>query len=349
MSKLKSIIILTITGALLTIGFAGAMSESGLSIDADEPITNEQNKIAVKKKEAPVKTDNVKENLNEDKSQDKVEPQKDGTKTETKIESEQEPEIDKEQEIKQEPESKQEEQTKPEQKIEKKPEPKQEPKVEKKPEPKQEPKVEKKSMEQIVAEVKQGKWGSGEDRKSKLTKAGYDYSEVQSEVNKSTPKPTPKQVAPVSKTESSGETSSKSNANASNYRANRIYIGGSSMPMKATNMDSLQKVIDATTYTWISMGNYNPSDNRGTYFGIHSNTGGSVIYGLQKGHSFIVTDSSGNPHTYVVEKVYVQNKQEYFDDELRGDLNKEYVILQTSEPRVNGHRNGNRHVIAVKK
>lgn len=114
MSKLKSIIILTITGALLTIGFVGATSESGSKIDADEPITNEQSKIAVKQnelkeKEVPVKTENVKENLNEDK----VKPQKDETKTETKIESKQEPEIDKEQEIKQEPESKQEEQTKP--------------------------------------------------------------------------------------------------------------------------------------------------------------------------------------------------------------------------------------------
>ena len=331
MSKLKSTIIITITGVLLTIGFAGAMSERDLKIGADEPITSEQSKIAVKQnelkeKEAPVKTDNVKENLNEDK----VEPQKDETESE------------------QEPESKQEEQTKPEPKVEKKSEPKPEQKVEKKPEPKPEQKVEKKSMEQIVAEVKQGKWGSDEDRKSKLTKAGYDYSKVQSEVNKSTPKPTPKPVAPVSKTESSGETTSKSNENASNYKASRIYIGGSSMPMKSTNEASLQKVIDATTYTWISMGSYNPSDNRGTYFGMHSHTGGSVIYGLQKGHSFIVTDSSGNPHTYVVEKVYVQNKQEYFDDELLGNLNKEYVILQTSEPRVNGNRNGNRHVIAVK-
>ena len=343
MSKLKSTIIITITGVLLTIGFAGAMSERDLKIGADEPITSEQSKIAVKQnelkeKEAPVKTDNVKENLNEDK----VEPQKDET------ESEQEPESKQEEQTKPEPKVEKKSEPKPEPKVEKKSEPKPEQKVEKKPEPKPEQKVEKKSMEQIVAEVKQGKWGSDEDRKSKLTKAGYDYSKVQSEVNKSTPKPTPKPVAPVSKTESSGETTSKSNDNASNYKASRIYIGGSSMPMKSTNEASLQKVIDATTYTWISMGSYNPSDNRGTYFGMHSHTGGSVIYGLQKGHSFIVTDSSGNPHTYVVEKVYVQNKQEYFDDELLGNLNKEYVILQTSEPRVNGNRNGNRHVIAVK-
>lgn len=323
MKKIRktSIVSLLLAGTLLT---SCGISQEDVIKDAQvEPIKDEL--VSKFKKDMDTA---------EETNEDKAKPQKDETKTETKIESKQEPEIDKDQEIKQEPESKQEEQTKPE------------PKVEKKPEPKPEPKVEKKSIEQIVAEVKQGKWGSGEDRKTKLTKAGYDYSEVQSEVNKSMPKPTP---APVSKTESSGETTSKSNENASNYQPNRIYIGGSSMPMKATDLANLQKVVDETTYTWISRGSYSPSDNRGTFFGMHSHTGGSVIYGMQKGDSFIVTDSSGNPHTYVVEKVYVQNKQEYFDDELRGDLNKEYVVLQTSEPRVNGNRNGNRHVIAVKK
>ena len=29
-----------------------------------------------------------------------------------------------------------------------------------------------------------GKWGNGADRKSRLTKAGYDYNKVQSAVNK---------------------------------------------------------------------------------------------------------------------------------------------------------------------
>lgn len=42
----------------------------------------------------------------------------------------------------------------------------------------------KKTVEQIAREVLQGKWGNGAERKSKLTQAGYNYSEVQSMINK---------------------------------------------------------------------------------------------------------------------------------------------------------------------
>lgn len=42
----------------------------------------------------------------------------------------------------------------------------------------------KKSNEVIAKEVIQGKWGNGADRKACLTKAGYDYSTIQSIVNK---------------------------------------------------------------------------------------------------------------------------------------------------------------------
>lgn len=41
----------------------------------------------------------------------------------------------------------------------------------------------KKSVEAIAKEVIAGKWGNGNDRKSALTKAGYNYSEIQNEVN----------------------------------------------------------------------------------------------------------------------------------------------------------------------
>lgn len=41
----------------------------------------------------------------------------------------------------------------------------------------------KKSIETIAKEVIEGKWGVGEDRKKKLTKAGYDYDKVQKKVN----------------------------------------------------------------------------------------------------------------------------------------------------------------------
>lgn len=41
----------------------------------------------------------------------------------------------------------------------------------------------KKSVEEIAAEVIAGKWGSGNDRRQRLTRAGYDYAEVQKLVN----------------------------------------------------------------------------------------------------------------------------------------------------------------------
>lgn len=42
----------------------------------------------------------------------------------------------------------------------------------------------KKTNEQLALEVIAGKWGSGDTRKKKLKKAGYDYEAVQKEVNK---------------------------------------------------------------------------------------------------------------------------------------------------------------------
>lgn len=41
-----------------------------------------------------------------------------------------------------------------------------------------------KSVAEIAREVLAGKWGNGEDRKNRLTAAGYDYSSVQAAVNK---------------------------------------------------------------------------------------------------------------------------------------------------------------------
>lgn len=40
-----------------------------------------------------------------------------------------------------------------------------------------------KSIDEIVKEVIQGKWGNGNARKSKLTKAGYDYELIRQKVN----------------------------------------------------------------------------------------------------------------------------------------------------------------------
>jgi N-acetylmuramoyl-L-alanine amidase CwlA len=43
--------------------------------------------------------------------------------------------------------------------------------------------TQKKSVDAIAREVIQGKWGNGQDRKNRLTKAGYNYAEVQKKVN----------------------------------------------------------------------------------------------------------------------------------------------------------------------
>lgn len=48
----------------------------------------------------------------------------------------------------------------------------------------EQPKPQKKSNEEIAQEVLEGKWGNGVERKSRLTAAGYNYSEVQKIVNK---------------------------------------------------------------------------------------------------------------------------------------------------------------------
>lgn len=50
-----------------------------------------------------------------------------------------------------------------------------------------------KSVDELAQEVIAGKWGNGDDRKSKLESAGYNYQEVQSKVNEilGSSKPTP--------------------------------------------------------------------------------------------------------------------------------------------------------------
>lgn len=40
-----------------------------------------------------------------------------------------------------------------------------------------------KSIDQLAKEVINGKWGNGEERKRRLTEAGYDHKEVQRRVN----------------------------------------------------------------------------------------------------------------------------------------------------------------------
>lgn len=53
----------------------------------------------------------------------------------------------------------------------------------------------KKSNEQVADEVIAGVWGNGEDRKNRLTQAGYDYNAIQNVVNAKTAKKSNEEIA----------------------------------------------------------------------------------------------------------------------------------------------------------
>lgn len=57
----------------------------------------------------------------------------------------------------------------------------------------------KKTNAQIAQEVLEGKWGNGEDRKKKLTNAGYDYNAIQKLVNDLVSGPKKKTVTDIAK------------------------------------------------------------------------------------------------------------------------------------------------------
>ena len=57
----------------------------------------------------------------------------------------------------------------------------------------------KKSVDELAKEVIAGKWAAGDERKQKLTEAGYDYSKVQARVNELMAKPKLKTVDEIAK------------------------------------------------------------------------------------------------------------------------------------------------------
>lgn len=61
-------------------------------------------------------------------------------------------------------------------------------------EPQEAPQSPNKSLAEIAGEVIAGKWGNGTERKQRLTEAGYNYDEVQKEVNKKLKTPAKKFV-----------------------------------------------------------------------------------------------------------------------------------------------------------
>ena len=74
----------------------------------------------------------------------------------------------------------------------------------------------KKSVAEVAKEVYAGKWGNGEERKQKLSAAGYNYDEVQAEVNKLTGKATSKPA-----TSTPAKTENKNVKKAKEYAASK--------------------------------------------------------------------------------------------------------------------------------
>ena len=64
------------------------------------------------------------------------------------------------------------------------------------------PQPSKKSVDEIAREVIAGKWGNGQDRKNRLTKAGYNYNTVQKRVNEmlgKIPQPSKKSIDEIAR------------------------------------------------------------------------------------------------------------------------------------------------------
>jgi len=105
-----------------------------------------------------------------------------------------------------------------------------------------------KSIDEIAKEVINGKWGNGEDRKNRLTEAGYDYSKVQAKVNElmsssSTSTPAKKSVDEIAKEVIQGKwgngTDRKNKLTAAGYDYNAVQnkvnelCGSTSTPKKS--------------------------------------------------------------------------------------------------------------------
>lgn len=214
--------------------------------------------------------------------------------------------------------------------------------------------MERPSNEEIATAALKGAYGNGADRKANIESMGYDYEEIQKIVNQMTPKkvvsvapvkPSPEVVQlPVGNTPPPTPTEVVSEPK---YRANRVYMLGSSMPIKISNNANAQEDIDSTKRTWVTAGtrpNWSPYDNYGTFFSQHNHSGGDIIMKLNYGDIITVTDSNGKPYKYVVDKIVRNNMETRFTKELAGALNKEYLIFQTCE-----YDNGNTHVFATLK
>lgn len=176
-----------------------------------------------------------------------------------------------------------------------------------------EEKIELLPLEEIANEVADGKWGSGEERRTRLEAAGYNYQEVQNKVNEIAPKvPTPTE---------------------DKYSVPNIYTGFKSwMPYTAiTNRYSAQyKLQHSQAYT-----DENGLRKVGEDYCVAMGTYYSSIIGdrfkitLETGNSFtvIISDIKSNAHTDSSHRYTIHNNCMI---EFLVDKNKIPACIQTS-------------------
>lgn len=110
-----------------------------------------------------------------------------------------------------------------------------------------------KSNEEIAKEVWQGLWGNGEERKNRLTNAGYDYTEIQKIVDKTKPTTTTTNTSAIKVGDKvkvlkaiqyNGQpfTSYYSKYDVIEVKGNRIVIGQGKTVTCAINVENLQKI-----------------------------------------------------------------------------------------------------------
>ena len=191
----------------------------------------------------------------------------------------------------------------------------------------------KKSLEEIVNDVLNGKYGNGEERYSRLEAEGYNYDEVQAEINKRyTPVKQTSQVQVQQQNNASQSSTQQSSTSiVDQMPLNSLYINGYILPIIEA---SSQYAIDTAGQRIV---NWN-GDNTGPkyvgessrYFAIHNIPYGQAVYNA---NSVILKDYNGNVKTYnlqwvsnvIADGTYADEYQSQYIDGAGPDV----IVIQT--------------------
>lgn len=159
--------------------------------------------------------------------------------------------------------------------------------------------VAKKSLEEIVNDVLNGKYGNGEERYSRLEAEGYNYDEVQAEINKRYA-PAKQQTNNASQSQTQAQqqnnTSQSSTSIVDQMPLNSLYINGYIFPIIAGHT---QYVIDTAGHRIVNWygDTTGPKYVGGSvrYFALHNIPYGQAVYNASQ---VTLKDYNGNVKTY---------------------------------------------------